>query len=160
MKHWEEAGFHQDPNFYYFTGLRNAQAAILAIAGASKESWLFVRPKMGGDKDLPGLDSVFPLAGSESEAAFAIEDVVPWNNFAAWLDARQSTMTREIPKAWRQCSIRTCCREIPCIPLAHAYDEKCVPDAGRNQAGEIRRRDRRCRPAGKDNRRQEAAVDM
>ncbi|SPE34697.1 exported hypothetical protein [Candidatus Sulfopaludibacter sp. SbA3] len=20
MKHWEEAGFHQDPNFYYFAG--------------------------------------------------------------------------------------------------------------------------------------------
>jgi hypothetical protein len=81
MKHWEEAGFHQDPNFYYFTGLRNAQAAILAIDGTSKESWLFVRPKMARDKDLPGLDAVYPLAGSESEAAFAIERVVPWNDF-------------------------------------------------------------------------------
>ncbi|SPE34698.1 hypothetical protein SBA3_2170012 [Candidatus Sulfopaludibacter sp. SbA3] len=45
---------------------------------------------MGSDKDLPGLDAVFPLAGSESEAAFAIEHVVPWNDFAARLDARQS----------------------------------------------------------------------
>jgi hypothetical protein len=33
MKHWEEAGFHQDPNFYYFTGLRNAQGTILAMDG-------------------------------------------------------------------------------------------------------------------------------
>ena len=90
MKHWEEAGFHQDPNFYYFAGLRNAQGTILAIDGTSKESWLFVRLKMGRDKDLPGLDAVFPLAGSESEAAFSIEHVVPWSEFVAWLDARQS----------------------------------------------------------------------
>ncbi len=47
LKRWEEAGFHQEPNFYYFTGLLNAQGAILAIDGASKQSWLFVRPKMG-----------------------------------------------------------------------------------------------------------------
>jgi Xaa-Pro aminopeptidase len=90
MKHWEEGGFHQDPNFYYFTGLRNAQGAILAIDGTSKESWLFVRPKMGNDKDLPGLDAVFPLPGSESESAFVMEHVVPWKDFVVWLDARQS----------------------------------------------------------------------
>jgi Xaa-Pro aminopeptidase len=39
---------------------------------------------------MPGLDAVFPPAGSESEAAFSIEHVVPRNDFVAWLDARQS----------------------------------------------------------------------
>jgi len=35
-------GFHQDPLFYYFTGLENTVAAILAIDGKSGDSWLFL----------------------------------------------------------------------------------------------------------------------
>ena len=34
-------GFHQDPYFYYFTGLENTVGALLAIDGKSNESWLF-----------------------------------------------------------------------------------------------------------------------
>jgi len=91
MKRWEEAGFHQDPNFYYFTGLRNAQGEILAIDGAAKESWLFVSPKSGGGSDPPGFDAVAPPPGTSSESALGIEHVVPWGDFIAWMDARRST---------------------------------------------------------------------
>jgi aminopeptidase P-like protein len=35
-------GFHQDPYFYYFTGLENTVGALLAIDGKSNESWLFL----------------------------------------------------------------------------------------------------------------------
>src|SRR5271166_2418446 len=39
---WTENGFHQEPLFYYFTGLENTVGAILAIDGRTKESWLFL----------------------------------------------------------------------------------------------------------------------
>lgn len=47
-KHWDESGFHQDQNFYYFTALPNASAAILAIDGVAKESCLFRRNRKAG----------------------------------------------------------------------------------------------------------------
>jgi Xaa-Pro aminopeptidase len=39
-------GFHQDPTFYYFTGLANTPCALLAIDGRSGQSWLFLNPPM------------------------------------------------------------------------------------------------------------------
>ena len=33
LKHWDESGFHQDPSFYYFSGLANAHGATLALDG-------------------------------------------------------------------------------------------------------------------------------
>src|SRR5215471_14026889 len=41
-KSWNDSGFQQDSNFYYFTGLENLHDAILAIDGTTKETWLFV----------------------------------------------------------------------------------------------------------------------
>src|SRR6202158_4761009 len=35
-------GFRQDPYFYYFTGLENTVAAVLAIDGKAGETWLFL----------------------------------------------------------------------------------------------------------------------
>src|ERR1700747_3741119 len=37
-------GFRQDPSFYYFTGLENTVAGILAIDGKAGETWLFFCP--------------------------------------------------------------------------------------------------------------------
>jgi len=35
-------GFHQEPYFFYFTGLENTVGAVLAIDGAKGDSWLFL----------------------------------------------------------------------------------------------------------------------
>src|SRR4051794_40164846 len=45
LKHWDEAGFHQDPNFFYFSGLVNLQGAILVLDGQKRETWLFLAPQ-------------------------------------------------------------------------------------------------------------------
>ena len=63
FKRWEEAGFLQDPAFLYFTGLRNAQAAILALDGPAKATWLFVRPPFRIGFDPGGMDAVFVKPG-------------------------------------------------------------------------------------------------
>jgi Xaa-Pro aminopeptidase len=79
MKHWDESEFHQDPSFYYFTGLANAHAAILALDGTKKESWLFVPPRMPFGADLHGVDAVFfdPGATSEQELGIAMAEGAP-----------------------------------------------------------------------------------
>lgn len=59
LKHWDESGYHQDPSFYYFTGLANAHGAILALDGTKKESWLFVPPRIPLGAELHGFDAVF-----------------------------------------------------------------------------------------------------
>jgi Xaa-Pro aminopeptidase len=87
LKHWDEFGFHQDPNFYYFTGLLNLQAAILAIDGPSKQSWLFVPPgPRSPDPDLKGSASPFLTPGSAAEAELGLEHVKSWDEFIPFLD--------------------------------------------------------------------------
>jgi len=76
LKHWDESGFHQDPSFYYFTGLANAHAAILALDGTKKESWLFVPPRIPLGADLHGFDAVFFDPGAPSEKELGIDHVV------------------------------------------------------------------------------------
>jgi len=73
LKRWEEAGYLQDPAFLYFTGLRNAQGAILALDGPGKASWLFLRK--------PGADA-------ESK----IDHVVSWDELVPWLEERRKTL--------------------------------------------------------------------
>src|SRR5215471_20491628 len=41
-KDWSDAGFKQDSNFFYLTGLENLHDAILVVDGTTKETWLFV----------------------------------------------------------------------------------------------------------------------
>jgi hypothetical protein len=90
-KHWDESGFHQDQNFYYFTGLSNASAAILAIDGVAKESRLFVPPQPKGSKmgpDLTGMNRMLFAPGQVTESELGIEDVVSWDAFVSYLDKR------------------------------------------------------------------------
>jgi len=90
-KHWDESGFHQDQNFYYFTGLPNASAAILAIDGAAQESWLFVPPQPKGPKmgpDLTGMNRVLFAPGEVTESELGIEHVVSWDVLVPYLDGR------------------------------------------------------------------------
>jgi Xaa-Pro aminopeptidase len=88
MKRWDEAYFQQDTDFYYFTGLRNAQSAILAIDGGVKESWLFVPPINGSSPDLTGADRPFFEPGSATEGALGFDHVVPWDELQGFIDGR------------------------------------------------------------------------
>lgn len=89
LKHWDESGFHQDPSFYYFTGLANAHGAILALDGTKKESWLFVSPRVPIGADLLGFDAVFIDPGAQSEKDLGIDHVVAWDQFASFIDSRR-----------------------------------------------------------------------
>jgi hypothetical protein len=89
MKHWDESGFHQDASFYYFSGLANLHGAILALDGTQKESWLFVSPRLGSFG--ADLDSAFLDPGSQTEAELKFNHVVPWDQFAAFVESRHKS---------------------------------------------------------------------
>jgi Xaa-Pro aminopeptidase len=91
MKRWDESGFHQDASFYYFTGLPNLHGALLALDGTQKESWLFVSPRLGSGSDLHAFDSVFLDPGSQSEGELKVDHVVPWDQFASFIEARHES---------------------------------------------------------------------
>jgi Xaa-Pro aminopeptidase len=94
FKHWDEFGFHQDPNFYYFTGLPNALGAVLAIDGTSKESLLFLPKQLRGIVSLAasdrGLNSAYFPVGAETEAALKIDHVVSWDGLIEFVNARRA----------------------------------------------------------------------
>ncbi|HUK32137.1 MAG TPA: hypothetical protein VLV89_13555, partial [Candidatus Acidoferrum sp.] len=94
FKHWDEFGLHQDPNFFYFTGLPNALGAVLAIDGTSKESWLFLPKQLRGMVSMGasdrGLNSAYLTPGEQTEAALKIEHVVPWERLIEFVDARRA----------------------------------------------------------------------
>src|SRR5262252_10586428 len=79
-KRWEDSGFRQDTNFFYLTGLKNLQRAILAVDGVTKESWLFVSPPSARDKDhtidLRGADAAFIEPGPEAARQIGFEHVI------------------------------------------------------------------------------------
>ncbi len=80
-------GYPQSPNFFYFTGLSSASGAVLAIDGASRESWLFVPAKLPG---IAGqLKSAFVAPGAETEKRLSIEHVVDRKELPAFLNHRQ-----------------------------------------------------------------------
>ena len=92
-KSWGDAGFQQDSNFYYLTGLQNLHDAILAIDGTSKESWLFVmvpterlQRRFGA---LSGWDSVYLTPDHQTEQALGIEHIVAWDGFADFIERRR-----------------------------------------------------------------------
>jgi Xaa-Pro aminopeptidase len=94
-KRWDEAGFHQDPNFSYFTGMQNLHGAILAVDGTVKQSWLFVatpaqnvRERMS---DLKGADSVYVEAGDQTKSDLRIDHVMPWDDFVGFIEWRRKS---------------------------------------------------------------------
>ena len=89
LKHWDESGFHQDPSFYYFTGLANAHGAILALDGTKKESWLFLMPRIPIFPDLQGFDSAFFDPGPQTEKELGIDHVVAWDQFATFIESHR-----------------------------------------------------------------------
>ena len=92
LKHWDESGFHQDSSFYYLTGLANVHAAILALDGIQKESWLFVAPRRGSfGSDFHGFDSIVLDPGPPSEAELKIDHVVLWEQLVAFIESRRKS---------------------------------------------------------------------
>lgn len=83
-------GFRQNPFFYYFTGLENTVGTILAIDGASGESWLFLPSSPPYAKS--GLQpEVQP--GPEAAKRLGIEHVVDWSELQGFLGARAKGKT-------------------------------------------------------------------
>jgi len=77
-------GFHQDPTFYYFSGLPNTVSAILAIDGRKKQSWLFAPTKLNGMADL--VRTPFVELGAHTEKQLLMEHVVNWDEFIGYID--------------------------------------------------------------------------
>jgi len=80
--------FQQDPNFYYFTGLENASAAILAIDGVTKQSWLFVPLRLSGPAG--ELSRPFVRIEGKPGSATSIEHIEPWDRFVPFISKRLS----------------------------------------------------------------------
>jgi Xaa-Pro aminopeptidase len=80
-------GFRQDPFFYYYTGLENTAGALLAIDGASRESWLFLPSKAAGIR--PEMSP-----GPESAKQLGMEHVVDWGQLESFLGSRASSPIR------------------------------------------------------------------
>ena len=95
MKRWEESGFHQDPSFYYLTGLINAQNAVLVLDGARRASWLFVPPipRRVDSTRLVGPERWFIRAGRDAEEELAIDRVLPWESLGSTIDSLLGTQT-------------------------------------------------------------------
>jgi Xaa-Pro aminopeptidase len=78
-------GFRQDPYFYYFTGLENTVAAVLAIDGKAGETWLFL------PSHPPFLKSgLKPEVQPEVETAkrIGIEHVLDWSAMEQFFAAK------------------------------------------------------------------------
>ena len=86
-------GFHQDPLFYYFTGLENTFDAVLAIDGQSGESWLFVPPTAPFPFSRMGLQPEV-LPGPYTAKQLGIEHVADWSELESFLAKRASSPTR------------------------------------------------------------------
>jgi hypothetical protein len=76
-----EPGFKQDANFLYLTGLSNLSAAVLAVVGATGDSWLFVPPP---PNEFAATDPVgkYIRPGAEAESRLGIQHVRSWDHFA------------------------------------------------------------------------------
>jgi len=78
-------GFRQDPYFYYFTGLENTVAAVLAIDGKAGETWLFL------PSHPPFLNSGLKpevQPGVETAKRIGIEHVLDWSAMERFFAAK------------------------------------------------------------------------
>ena len=75
------------------TGLENLHAAILAVDGTTKESWLFVMAPTEREQRrfdaLSGWDSVYLTPNHGTEQAFGIEHIVAWDGFADFIETQR-----------------------------------------------------------------------
>jgi Xaa-Pro aminopeptidase len=92
-KSWSDAGFQQDSNFYYLTGLQNLHGAILALDAKTRQTWLFVMPPGAPEQrrfsDMTGWDSAYLTPGRQSEQLLGVDHVVAWDEFTGFIDAHR-----------------------------------------------------------------------
>ena len=94
-KSWSESGFRQDSNFFYLTGLENLHAAILAVDGTMKESWLFVMTPTAREQRrfsgsvLNGWDSAYLAPDHQTEQLLGIDHIVAWDGFADFIETQR-----------------------------------------------------------------------
>jgi Xaa-Pro aminopeptidase len=94
LKRWEDYGYRQDANFYYFTGMANLRDAILVLDGPRHETVLFVGPlpAFGRIADwtslFSGLNQFALPADATAVSLTGVTRVENWSGFSAWLDAR------------------------------------------------------------------------
>jgi Xaa-Pro aminopeptidase len=81
------ASFQQSPSFFYLTGLPSAVSAVLAIDGATKETWLFVPTKLRGIPAM--LMNILIEPGEASAKRLAIDHVVDRKELPAFLARRE-----------------------------------------------------------------------
>ena len=81
------AAFQQDPNFFYLTGLSSAVGAVLAIDGASKETWLFVPEKLRGGASL--MPNLLVAPGEVTARSLGLDHVVLRSELAPFLVRRE-----------------------------------------------------------------------
>jgi Xaa-Pro aminopeptidase len=79
-------GFHQDPTFYYYTGLANVVGAILALDGPTKESYLFVPPTLSGV--VGTLRNPFVTIGRDTVSQLLVNHLLDWNEFPSYIQRR------------------------------------------------------------------------
>ena len=79
-------GFHQDPTFYYYTGLANVVGAILALDGPAKESYLFVPSTLSGTVGV--LRNPFVAIGRDTASQLLMNHVLDWKEFPSYIERR------------------------------------------------------------------------
>ncbi len=84
-------GYHQDPYFYYLTGLENTVGALLAIDGKSAESWLFLPNHPPFQKS--GLQPEV-LPGADAASRLGIDHVVDWSELDGFLSREAASSPR------------------------------------------------------------------
>jgi Xaa-Pro aminopeptidase len=93
MTGYSADGFHQNPLFFYFTGLQNTQGGILAIDGRSGESWLFLPSQpLFYDTRAPGIS---PLPeGAQEMKETGVEHLLDWSQLKNFLAAQFKVPTK------------------------------------------------------------------
>jgi Xaa-Pro aminopeptidase len=108
------AGYQQDPNFFYLTGISSAAGAVLAIDGAAKESWLFVPDSLRGVAKL--LKGLRIETGEANARRLGLDRIVDRSELSAFLVRREEArppLVLYVPGA----------RGEPASPIAGALDD-------------------------------------
>ena len=79
---WYQHTFHEDPSFYYFSGVETSRSSILAVDGTSRETWLFAPTKLSGRA------VASPAPGADLAGQLGIEHAAPWEEFVPWIERR------------------------------------------------------------------------
>ena len=83
IKAEDQHGFHQNPDFYYLSGLGNALRTVLVIDGPRQRSLLFVAPLEG-----PLARWAIAPGSGPADDSRGFDGVLPWDSFPGYLDRR------------------------------------------------------------------------